>query len=176
MLLFFLKHIIVKYFFIDTCMDISNQHFCIDGLLFRITALHLLPGLFLYYLLLRMWDKMFVSYVQDFVCRASLDSLLNPEDITPSLPSRGVLLHSAATTQSTMDYSTMAVDEGVVDSHSDREPILERESSPSPMWPRSTPMSPHSDRMLCNPTKRILYDRLEVDACATAHKVRCCTY
>ena len=38
------------------------------------------------------------------------------EDYGPSLRSGGVLLHSVATIQSTMDYSVMAVDEGVVDS------------------------------------------------------------
>ena len=49
-------------------------------------------------------------------CRASLDSLMHVEDYGPSLQSRGVLLHSIATAQSTMDYSIMAVDERVVDS------------------------------------------------------------
>ena len=38
------------------------------------------------------------------------------EDYSPLLQSRGMLLHSIATAQSTMDYSIIAVDEGVVDS------------------------------------------------------------
>ena len=41
---------------------------------------------------------------------------MHVEDYGPSLRSGGVLLHSVATAQSTMDYSVMAVDEGVVDS------------------------------------------------------------
>ena len=45
-----------------------------------------------------------------------MDSLLNVGDFGPSLRSRGLLLNSAATAQPTMDYSTMAVDDGVVDS------------------------------------------------------------
>ena len=49
-------------------------------------------------------------------CRASLDSLMHVEDYGPSLQSRGVLLHSVATAQSTMDYSIMAVDKGFVES------------------------------------------------------------
>ena len=49
-------------------------------------------------------------------CRASLDSLMHVEDYGPLLQSGGLLLHSVATTQSTMDYSVMAVDKGVVDS------------------------------------------------------------
>ena len=56
-----------------------------------------------------------MDFVQDGGCRASVDSLLNVEDFGPSLRSRGVLLQLVAAAQSTMDYSTMAVDEGVVD-------------------------------------------------------------
>ena len=59
---------------------------------------------------------------------------MHVEDYDPSLRSRGVLLHSVATAQSTMDYFVMAVDEGVVDSPITRAPILERLNSPSPVW------------------------------------------
>ena len=45
------------------------------------------------------------------------------EDYGPLLRSGGVLLHSVATAQSTMDYSVMAVDEGVVDSPITQAPI-----------------------------------------------------
>ena len=69
-------------------------------------------------------------------CRASLDSLMHVEDYGPLLQSRGVLLHSVATTQSTMDYSVMAVDNGVVDNPITQAAILERLNSPSPVWPR----------------------------------------
>ena len=54
---------------------------------------------------------------------------MHVEDYGPSLQSGGVLLHSVATAQSTMDYSIMAVDEGVVDSPITRVPILERLNS-----------------------------------------------
>ena len=66
-------------------------------------------------------------------CQASLDSLIYVEDYDPSLQSREVLLHFVATTQSTMDYSIMVVDKGVVDSPVSRVPILERLNSPSPV-------------------------------------------
>ena len=49
-------------------------------------------------------------------CRASLDSLMNAEDFGPSLRSRVFLLESDATAQSTRDFSTMVVDDGVVES------------------------------------------------------------
>ena len=49
-------------------------------------------------------------------CRASLDSLMHVEDYGPLLRSGGVLLHFVGIAQSTMDYSIMAVDDGVVDS------------------------------------------------------------
>ena len=67
---------------------------------------------------------------------------MHVEDYGPSLRSGGMLLHSVATAQSTMDYSVMAVDEGVVDSPITRAPILERLNSLSPVWPRSLPHSP----------------------------------
>ena len=67
---------------------------------------------------------------------------MHVEDYGPSLQSGGVLLHSVATAQSTMDYSVMAVDEDIVDSPITRTPILERLNSPSLVWPQSLPHSP----------------------------------
>ena len=58
---------------------------------------------------------------------------MHVEDYGPLLRSGGVLLHSVAIAQSTMDYSVMAVDEGVVDSPITRAPIFERLNSPSPV-------------------------------------------
>ena len=55
---------------------------------------------------------------------------MHVQDYNPSLQSGGVLLHSIAIAQSTMDYLVMAVDEGVVDSPITRAPILERLNSP----------------------------------------------
>jgi len=102
-------------------------------------------------------------FMQESGCRASLDSFMNVEDFGPSLRSRGLLLQSAETAQSTMDYSTMAVDDGVVDSPVARASIPNTLNSPSPLWPRSVPQSPPTlYREDCTVTKRALYDR-EVD-------------
>ena len=98
------------------------------------------------------------KFMQGFDCRASMDSLMKDGDCGPSLRSRGVLLHSAATAQSTMDYSTMAIDEGVVDSPINKAPIPRRLESLSPIWPVLVPQSPPHNRQGCTPTKRTLYD------------------
>jgi hypothetical protein len=68
-------------------------------------------------------------------CRASVDSLMNARNFGPSLRSRGLLLQSAATTQSTMDFSTMVVDDGVVNNPVTRSSRPEILRSPSPTWP-----------------------------------------
>ena len=94
-------------------------------------------------------------------CGASLDSLMHVEDYGPSLRSEGVLLHSVATAQSTMDYFVMAVDEGVVDSPITQAPILGRLNSLSPMWPRSLPHSLLPNRRGYTSTKRVLYGGME---------------
>ena len=86
-----------------------------------------------------------------------MDSLLNVGDFGPSLRSRGLLLNSAATAQSTMDYSTMAVDDGVVDSPIALVAIHESSNSPSPTWPRNV-LQAALDRSECTPAKRSLYE------------------
>ena len=86
---------------------------------------------------------------------------MHVEDYGPSLRSGGVLFHSVATAQSTMDYSVMVADEGVVDSPITRVPILERLNSTSPVWPRSLPHSPPPNRGGYTSTKRILYGGME---------------
>ena len=70
-------------------------------------------------------------------------------------------MHSVATAQSKMDYSIMAVDEGVVDSPITRVPILERLNSPSSVWLRSLPHSPPPNRGGYTSTKRVLYGGME---------------
>lgn len=102
-------------------------------------------------------DVQFVQTMQDNKCRTSVDSLLDAKEFAFSLRSKGLLLHSAATAQSTMDYSTMAMDEGVVDSPIPRVPIPDRVDSPSPVWPISAPESPISNRRVFTATKRTLY-------------------
>ena len=86
---------------------------------------------------------------------------MHVEDYSPSLRSRGVLLHSIVTAQSTMDYSIIVVDKGVVDSPVTRAPLLERLNSPSPVWPCSLPHSPPPNREGCTSTKRALYDGMK---------------
>ena len=86
---------------------------------------------------------------------------MHVEDYGPSLQSGGVLLHSIATAQSTMDYSVMVVDEGVVDSPITRAPILGRLNSPSPVWPQSLLHSPPPNREGYTSTKRIMYGGME---------------
>ena len=82
---------------------------------------------------------------------------MHVEDYGPLLRSGGVLLHSIATAQSLMDYSVMAVDDGVVDSPITRVPILERLNSPSPVWPLLLPHSPPPNRGGDTSTKCALY-------------------
>ena len=86
---------------------------------------------------------------------------MHVEDYGPSLRSGGVLLHSVATTQSTMDYFVMAVDEGVVDSPITRASILKRLNSPLPMWPQSLPHSPLPNRGGYTSTKLVMYGGME---------------
>ena len=102
-----------------------------------------------------------LNFVPTYGCRASLGSLMHVEDYGPLLQSRGVLLHFVATTQSTMDYSIMVVDEGVVDNPVTQVPILERLNFSSPVWPSSLPHSPSLNWRGCISTKYVLYDDIE---------------
>ena len=102
-----------------------------------------------------------LNFVPTDGCLASLNLLMHVEDYGPSLQSRGMLLRSIGTTQSTMNYSTMAMDEEVVDSCITRAPILERLNTPSLVWPHSLPHSPPPNWGGCNSTKRVLYDGME---------------
>ena len=86
---------------------------------------------------------------------------MHVEDYGPSLRSEGVLLHSVAIAQSTMDYTVMAVDEGVVDSPITRAPILERLNSSLPVWRRSLPHSPPPNGGGYTSNKRVLYGGME---------------
>ena len=86
---------------------------------------------------------------------------MHVEDYGPLLRNGGVLLHFVATTQSTMDYSIMAVDDGVVDSPITRVPFLERLNSSSLVWPRSLPHSPPPNRRGYTSTKHALYGGME---------------
>ena len=86
---------------------------------------------------------------------------MHVEDYSPLLQSRGVLLDSVTTDQSTMDYSIMAVDKGIVDIPVTRVPILERLNSSSLMWPHSLPYSPALNQEAYTSIKHALYDGIE---------------
>ena len=66
------------------------------------------------------------------VCTASVDSVMDIGAYAFSQHSKGNLLYSAATAQSTMDYLLKAVDDGVVDSPPSRGASL-AVNSPSPL-------------------------------------------
>lgn len=99
----------------------------------------------------------FFGIMQGRGCWTSLDSVLSPNAYPVSQRSKGLLLHSAATAHSTMDYSTMAIDEGVVDSPITHSGIPVRSDTPSPVWPCHVAASPTPVRRDCNLTKRSLY-------------------
>ena len=70
--------------------------------------------------------------------------------------SKGNLLYSAATAQSTMDYSPKAVEDGVVDSPPSRE-VLVAVNSPSPLWGKAMEKSSQSNWRDSNGAQRNLY-------------------
>ena len=66
------------------------------------------------------------------VCTASVDLAMEIEASAFSQHSKGNLLYSAATAQSTMDYSSKVAEDGVVDSPPSRE-VLVAMNLPSPL-------------------------------------------
>ena len=68
------------------------------------------------------------------MCTASVDSVMEIETCALSKHGKWHLLYSAATTQSTMDYSRKAVEDDVVDSPPSHAIILVPINSPSPLW------------------------------------------
>ncbi len=91
-------------------------------------------------------------------CTASADSFSDYGQFAISQSGVGHIMYSAKTAQSTMDFSTMPVDDGVVDSPPNggkRNIIL---NSPSPLKCRPRSSSPQ-DRLGMNPeTQRKLYN------------------
>lgn len=89
-------------------------------------------------------------------CSASVDSFL--EYGQNAILSTGNFLCSAKTANSTMDFSSMPVDEGVVDSPPSRVPSLPKSCSPSPLRTRD----PFTSRMSPSASERLpmrkLYD------------------
>lgn len=90
--------------------------------------------------------KAFVSPVsQGNHCTASVDSILKSEDCGLSIKSKGNLLFSAATANSTMDYSKAPLTDGEVNSPPAKCRIASV-GSPSPLRPRRMFTSPNNDR------------------------------
>ena len=84
-------------------------------------------------------------------CTASVDSILKSEDCGLSIKSKGNLLFSAATAQSTMDYSKAPLSDGEVNSPPPKSCIASV-TSPSPLRPRRMFASPDNVRGIgCEP-------------------------
>ena len=116
-------------------------------------------------------EDLLVSTDQGLHCRASLDSVRSQNAYAQSQRSKGVLLHSVATAQSTMDYSTMAVDDGVVESPLCHGRIPLRSTTPSPIWPSNVEVSPTTVRREGVSAKRTLYSGSKHPASAKSFEV-----
>ena len=90
------------------------------------------------------------------MCTASVDSVMEIEASTFPQHSKGNLLYSAATAQSTMDYSPKAVEDGVVDSPPSCE-VFVVVNSPSPLRRKAIVRSSQSNWQDSNGTQRNLY-------------------
>lgn len=78
----------------------------------------------------------------DFSCAASADSILDYGQYAISQSGTGHIMYSAATAQSTMDFSTKPINDGVVDSppYGGKRPLSV--CSPSPLKSRTLITSP----------------------------------
>lgn len=90
-------------------------------------------------------------------CSASADSFLDYGQ--NAILSTGNFLCSAATANSTMDFSTNPMEDGVVDSPPSRATHLPKSCSPSPL----RPTHPLTSRMSPSPSKRVLHKKLYED-------------
>ena len=84
---------------------------------------------------------------------ASVDLVMEIGTSALSEDDKRHLLYSAATAQSTMDYSRKAVEDDAVDSPSSRGIIPLPISSPSPLWSRGAGQSSKSRHRDCRNTK-----------------------
>ena len=83
------------------------------------------------------------------MCTASVDSMMEIETCALLEHNKWHLLYSAATTQSTMDYSRKAVEDDVVDSPPNHAIILVPINSPSPLWGKG---AGESSKLKCQDT------------------------
>ncbi len=89
-------------------------------------------------------------------CYASVDSLLGSgQNLFPSTCN---FLGSVATANSTMDFSSKPVDDGVVDSPPSRVPPSPKSCSPSPLRPREPTTSQRTALPTERGTQRMLYN------------------
>ena len=98
----------------------------------------------------------------DFRCAASADSILDYGQYAISQSGTGHIMYSAATAQSTMDFSTKAIDDDVVDSPPFGGKRPHSVSSPSPLKSRTPITSPKSSTRNVGAPQRKLYDDSEM--------------
>ena len=94
----------------------------------------------------------------DFRCAASADSILDYGQYAISQSGTGHIMYSAATAQSTMDFSTKPINDGVVDSppYGGKRPLSV--CSPSPLKSRTLITSPRIAPSSGGAPQRKLYD------------------
>lgn len=94
----------------------------------------------------------------DFSCAASADSILDYGQYAISQSGTGHIMYSAATAQSTMDFSTKPINDGVVDSppYGGKRPLSV--CSPSPLKSRTLISSPRVRQGPGGAPQRKLYD------------------
>ena len=100
----------------------------------------------------------------DFDCRcaASADSILDYGQYAILQSGLGHIMYSAATAQSTMDFSVKPINHGVVDSPPSGGKRPRPVSSPSPLKARAMPPSPNNRSSAVGPPQRKLYDDSEM--------------
>ena len=91
------------------------------------------------------------------MCTASVDSVMEYGASAFPQHSKGNLLYSAATAQSTMDYSPKAVEDGVVDSPPSQEVLIAVNSPSSPLRGKAMVKSSQSNWRDSNGAQRNLY-------------------
>ncbi len=91
-------------------------------------------------------------------CVASVDSIMDYGQYAISQSGLGHIMYSAATAQSTMDFSTLPIEDGVVNSPPDGGKRPRPISSPSPLKSRTRPSSPELRSEVEKSTQRKLYD------------------
>ena len=92
-------------------------------------------------------------------CAPSADSFSDYKQFAISQSGLGHIMYSAATAQSTLDFSIMPVDEGVVDSPSNGGKCPLTRSSPSPVKIRARSTSPGLVSQMNVVTQRKLYEK-----------------